>query len=49
MKHVANAACCMTPVLLASNAAGCVPHTQIYFYETTKIITGINMPLESLD
>jgi hypothetical protein len=39
--NAVNAACCMTPILLVDNVIGCMPHAQIYFYETTKIATGI--------
>jgi hypothetical protein len=30
--HDVNAACCMTPMLLAVNAAGCTPHEQNIFF-----------------
>jgi hypothetical protein len=37
--QVANAACCMTSMLLAANAVSFLPHRQVYFDETTKIFT----------
>jgi hypothetical protein len=30
--HAANASCCMTPVLLAANAAGCTPRVSNLFF-----------------
>ncbi len=29
--HATNAACCMTPKIVATDAAGCTPHTQNLF------------------
>ncbi len=35
--HAANASCCMTLLLLAANAAGCMPHTpNLFFMKPTK-------------
>jgi len=39
--HAANAANCMTLMLLADNTIGCMPHALIYFYETTKSATTV--------
>ncbi len=40
----ANAACCMTSMLLAANAVSFLPHNQVYFDETTKIFTDTILP-----
>jgi hypothetical protein len=37
--HAANAASCMTPMLIAANAACCMHMPQLYLFETTKITT----------
>jgi hypothetical protein len=35
--HAANASCCMTLLLLAANAAGCMPHTpNLFLMKPTK-------------
>jgi hypothetical protein len=50
MMCAADAACCMTPMLLAFNAAGCVPHIPNLFLmkpQTTKI-ANLVMSLHSL-
>jgi len=49
--HVAIVASCMTQILIAANAAGCTPHAQIFFNETTKIVTAVIyfFGLQSLD